>query len=258
MSSRPRFSRDLRWGLLLLLVCIALLVAVRQWVLPLWDAPPAAEALPTPEERQAIADFERQRLADSLARVQQREAEWQARQMAKAERQARYEAQRAQWAAEKAERAALRVQREAFYDSLRRLRPEKAKIGTLFDANAADTTDLMRIPGIGSHYARAIITYRERLGGFVSPQQVAEVEHLPHGIERWFRTETHAPVRRLRLNRASFKELVRHPYLSYEQVKAIVTRRQKMGTLRSWDDLRNNPLFSERDFERLTPYVRFD
>ena len=50
---------------------------------------------------------------------------------------------------------------------------------------------------------------------------------------------------------------MRHPYLNYEQVKFIVNRRNKIGPLRGWDDLRGCPLFTERDHDRLAPYVSF-
>lgn len=265
MANRPSLSRELRWGMLLLLIAIALFAFLRFVLLPWWEKPSAEEGLPTAAERQALQAFEEQRRADSLAYVAQRDSAWNARQMAKAKRQARnaaqqaeYEAQRQRWAAEKAMRAVARAERQAHYDSLRKARPEKAKLGTLFDANTADTTQLQRIPGVGRHYSRAIVAYRERLGGFVSTQQITEIEGLPHGIEHWFRLDTHVAVRRIAVNRASFKELLRHPYLNFEQVKAIANRRQKMGPLRSWEELRNCPHFSERDFARLSPYFRFD
>lgn len=56
---------------------------------------------------------------------------------------------------------------------------DKYEEGTKIDLNSADTTALKRIPGIGSYYARKIIAYRERLGGFVWASQVDEVEGLP-------------------------------------------------------------------------------
>ena len=40
--------------------------------------------------------------------------------------------------------------------------------GTLVDVNLADTTELKKIPGIGSGIAKAIVSYRNRLGGFHS------------------------------------------------------------------------------------------
>lgn len=47
-----------------------------------------------------------------------------------------------------------------------RIAPEKYPSGTLVDLNRADTTELKKIPGIGSGIARLIIGYRQRLGGF--------------------------------------------------------------------------------------------
>lgn len=40
--------------------------------------------------------------------------------------------------------------------------------GTLVDLSEADTTELKKIPGIGSGIARMIVAYRKRLGGFMT------------------------------------------------------------------------------------------
>lgn len=42
--------------------------------------------------------------------------------------------------------------------------------------NTADTTMLRKVPGIGSYYAHRIVSYRERLGGFVDVEQLREIE----------------------------------------------------------------------------------
>ena len=44
-----------------------------------------------------------------------------------------------------------------------------------FDLNAADTTQLMQIRGIGRGYARRVVEYRQRLGGFRQEDQLAEI-----------------------------------------------------------------------------------
>ncbi len=129
--------------------------------------------------------------------------------------------------------------------------------GAHLDANLADTADFQRIPGVGTAYARAIVGYRERLGGFIDARQLTEINGLPYDAANWVRIAPHFQPQRLNLNRATFKALVRHPYLNYEQVKFIVNRRNKIGPLRGWDDLRGCPLFTERDHDRLTPYVSF-
>ena len=47
-------------------------------------------------------------------------------------------------------------------------RQEKFPEGIRVELNTADTATLKKIPGIGSYYARRIVDYRNRLGGFVS------------------------------------------------------------------------------------------
>lgn len=143
-------------------------------------------------------------------------------------------------------------------DSLRQLRPEKFTELTVLDLNTVDTLTLRKIPGIGVGYSRAIVNYRQRLGGFVSVAQLKEIEGLPERIEEWFTVDENAMVNRISINKSDFKTLVRHPYLSYEQVKVITTHIRKYGPLRSWKDLQLYPEFTLHDFERLTPYFVFE
>ena len=143
-------------------------------------------------------------------------------------------------------------------DSLHHLRPEKFTQLTVLDLNTVDTLTLRKIPGIGVGYSRSIVSYRERLGGFVSVAQLKDIEGLPARIEEWFSIEEQVAVRTISINKSDFKTLVRHPYLSYEQVKVITTHIRKYGSLRSWKDLQLYPEFTPQDFERLTPYFVFE
>lgn len=143
-------------------------------------------------------------------------------------------------------------------DSLHHQRPEKFTQLTVLDLNTVDTLTLRKIPGIGVGYSRSIVSYRERLGGFVSVAQLKDIEGLPARIEEWFSVEEQVAVRTISINKSDFKTLVRHPYLSYEQVKVITTHIRKYGPLRSWKDLQLYPEFTPQDFERLTPYFVFE
>ena len=143
-------------------------------------------------------------------------------------------------------------------DSLHHLRPEKFTQLTVLDLNTVDTLTLRKIPGIGVGYSRSIVSYRERLGGFVSVAQLKDIEGLPARIEEWFSVEEQVAVRTISINKSDFKTLVRHPYLSYEQVKVITTHIRKYGPLRSWKDLQLYPEFTPKDFEHLTPYFVFE
>lgn len=61
----------------------------------------------------------------------------------------------------------LAVQATAPYDTLMKYPP-----GTIIDLNQADTTELKKIPGIGSRIARSIVNHRRLLGGFYQIEQL--------------------------------------------------------------------------------------
>lgn len=135
--------------------------------------------------------------------------------------------------------------------------PVKLKEGYTIPLNTSDTTLLKQIPGIGSYYASKIQRYKERLGGFVSTIQLREIEGLPGDIQRWFHFDP-VTIKKISVNKASFKELVRHPYLNYEQVKVVVNYIRQYGPLQSWQELRYSKHFTEEDFRRLAPYFEFE
>lgn len=256
-------------GALALLAAGVLLYVGLRAVLARHTSEDAAEV--DAETLRAIGDFETARAADSLrqrahwdsvhaswdAEREARQADRNARRQAYADSQRVWAERRRQWADEKAERAEARAERQAHYDSLRALRPEKLKRGATIEANGAEAADLQRVPGIGEAYAAKIVAYRERLGGFLDARQLDEIEGLPYGISAWFRVVPPAGgVRRMNLNRADFKTLNAHPYLTYEQTRAIVNQRRR-APLRSLDDLRGSGLFTDADVERLQPYCVF-
>ncbi|MBR1652221.1 MAG: helix-hairpin-helix domain-containing protein [Alloprevotella sp.] len=157
----------------------------------------------------------------------------------------------------RAEREARQAAWERRRDSLRALSPEKLPAGSVVDLNRADTLLLRRIPQIGEWRAKQIVEYRERLGGFVAASQLREIEGMPAGVEEWFAVEKGFTPRRINVNTATFQQLVRHPYLSYGQVKAIMQHRRTHGRLRSWKDVGLSPEFSDKDFQRLESYFCF-
>ena len=136
--------------------------------------------------------------------------------------------------------------------------PSKYKEGEVKnDFNTCDTAELKRIPGIGSYYAKKICKYRDQLGGYVSTNQLSEITDLPEGIEKWFTLASSPHVRKINVNKAAFKELVRHPYLSYDQAREIANYIRKYGTIQTWNDLKISPYFAPSDFQRLDPYFTF-
>lgn len=139
-------------------------------------------------------------------------------------------------------------------DSLRY--PVKLKEGERIALNAADTAQLMRVPGIGRYFARAIVRYGERLGGYVSTDQLDEIEGFPPDAKAFFTIgDTH--TRKLNLNKLSLAALRRHPYISFYQAKAIIDYRRQHGRLHSLSDLKLHKDFTPEAIGRLAPYVEF-
>lgn len=129
--------------------------------------------------------------------------------------------------------------------------------GTLVDVNLADTTELKKIPGIGSGIAKTIVTYRNRLGGFYSLGQLPEIEYITPVLMKWFKLEE-PRVRPLKINEASLEILRAHPYLNFYQAKTIVEHRRKKGKIKSLSQLSLYEEFTEKDLERLSAYITFD
>lgn len=137
------------------------------------------------------------------------------------------------------------------YTARHKLRP-----GEHIAINSADTTQLQKIPGIGSAYAHMIIRYRERLGGFITMAQVLESGPVPESALRYITIDA-TQVRKLNINKLSLNQLRRHPYINFYQAKAICEYRRLHGPLHSLEELRFSPDFPPAQIERLQPYVTF-
>jgi DNA uptake protein ComE-like DNA-binding protein len=132
--------------------------------------------------------------------------------------------------------------------------PVKIAEGEHIDLNAADTSLYKKVPGVGSYYSRKIAEYGRRLGGFVSADQLDEIENFPSEAKKYFSVNV-SDVHQLNVNRLSLNELKRHPYINYYQAKAITDYRRLHGPLHSLDDLRLLPDFPVEAIKRLEPYV---
>lgn len=140
------------------------------------------------------------------------------------------------------------------HDTLRY--PVKLQPGQYVTLDDADTASLRKVPGIGRYYASRIVRYRNDLGGYVSVAQLSEIEGIPEAALSYFRV-TGGAVRKLNLNRLTLNELKHHPYINFYQARRIIDYRRLKGPLHSIDDLRLLKDFSQRDIERLRPYVEF-
>ncbi|MBO7046541.1 MAG: helix-hairpin-helix domain-containing protein [Prevotella sp.] len=133
---------------------------------------------------------------------------------------------------------------------------EKIKPGEHIVLNTADTTQLKMVPGIGSYFARKVVQYGERLGGYVSVDQLDEIEGFPLDAKDYLVIQDAHP-RQLNVNQLSLNDLKKHPYINFYMARAITDYRRLHGPLKSLRDLQLSKDFPPEVISRLTPYVVF-
>ncbi|WP_127133201.1 helix-hairpin-helix domain-containing protein [Pseudoflavitalea rhizosphaerae] len=138
--------------------------------------------------------------------------------------------------------------------------PVRRKKYISIDINTADTSAWMNFPGIGSRLAFRIVKYRDKLGGFHSPDQVGETWALPDStfqkIKPWLQCNSDV-LRKLPINTADIEELKQHPYLRWQVANAIVQYRQHHGPFRSAADLQKIILVTPVLITKIAPYIEY-
>lgn len=132
------------------------------------------------------------------------------------------------------------------------------KKDTILNLRTADTTELKMIRGIGSYRAKQIVRYREQLGGFVSVEQIMEAKGMDKvaadSIIPHFVLDS-IVIRKVTINQSRPEVLSRHPYLSFEQAKAIYEYRRKHIRIKSAEELKKIKELSQEDIEKLLIYL---
>ncbi|NBB22183.1 helix-hairpin-helix domain-containing protein [Runella sp. CRIBMP] len=130
---------------------------------------------------------------------------------------------------------------------------------TAFDINTADTSQLIRLKGIGSKLAARIVKFRDGLGGFASTTQYTEVFGLDSlalsELNRF--AQVRSSVQKISINTDSPEELDRHPYLSRRQSEIIVRYREQHGAYKTPQDLLNIKILDEKLVNKIASYLAF-
>ncbi|MFM6942525.1 MAG: helix-hairpin-helix domain-containing protein [Aquirufa sp.] len=145
----------------------------------------------------------------------------------------------------------------AAYKTVSRKLPKKQQA---IDINTADSAAWVALNGIGPGFAKRIITYRDKLGGFYQVDQLKEV----YGLDSIWVKENKAILkvgagvyRFLKINQVEWKDF-RHPYLPYGQSKVVLAYRKQHGPLKDFETLLQIQLLDQVAWRRLKPYLSFD
>ncbi len=128
----------------------------------------------------------------------------------------------------------------------------------IVEINSADTLDLQQLKGIGPSFARRIVKYRDMLGGYYSKTQLLEVYGMDsiryNGFKDFVIVNTDS-VKKIDINNATIKQLIRHPYIEFYTAKSIVNYRIKVGKYSDVTQLKDSSLVYTELYQKIAPYL---
>ncbi|MEZ4985541.1 MAG: helix-hairpin-helix domain-containing protein [Saprospiraceae bacterium] len=137
---------------------------------------------------------------------------------------------------------------------------EATRKNIIIDINKATAEDWQQLRGIGPGYSKRIVSYRDKLGGFHSVEQVAETYGLPDSTFQaiYLQLRPSAIYRPLHINSADETTLAAHPYLNWNEARAIVNYRKQHGAFTNAESLSKLYALSAETRSKMAPYWVFD
>ena len=128
------------------------------------------------------------------------------------------------------------------------------------ELNTADSATLRSVSGIGPKTVVSILNYRERLGGFLRAEQLAEVPGVTERNYEKILKQIYCDsckIRKIDINFASPKVLGRHPYIAPQVLRKLLKARQLKGGWSTAEELVEENIMTRKEAARLAPYLQF-
>jgi competence ComEA-like helix-hairpin-helix protein len=125
------------------------------------------------------------------------------------------------------------------------------------DINTADTMELVKIKGIGPAFARRIVKFRDKLGGFYSKTQLMDVYGITPEVYQSIENQieiSEKNITKINLNYCTYDDLTKFPYFTYTISKSIIKHREQKGFFTAVEQLKTNNLVSEDLYIKIAPY----
>jgi len=126
------------------------------------------------------------------------------------------------------------------------------------DINLANTNAFIALPGIGGKLAKRIISFREKLGGFYSIEQIGETYLLPDSTFQKIKPYlvlNSKVAKKININSANVEEMKSHPYIRYYVANAIFQYRQQHGNFQSVEEIRKIMTVTDEIYNKAAPYL---
>jgi competence ComEA-like helix-hairpin-helix protein len=136
--------------------------------------------------------------------------------------------------------------------------PRKETFISKTDINSASIEELIKIKGIGNYYARKIVEYRIKLGGYYSIDQLLEIPKMDTSrlepLLPYLEVNSNA-IRKINVNKADFDELRSHPYIGYNIALSLINYRTKHGNYKQLSDIKKSALITDNNYFKISQYL---
>ncbi|SHJ25884.1 DNA uptake protein ComE [Arenibacter nanhaiticus] len=116
-----------------------------------------------------------------------------------------------------------------------------ASVYTYQDINLASPDDLMSIKGVGEVLSRRIVKFRDRLGGFLTEEQLYHVYGLEKEVVKKilekYKVLKVPEVQKININSATASDIAKLVYINKVLAKEIVRYREENSLIHSFDEL---------------------
>ena len=138
---------------------------------------------------------------------------------------------------------------------------DKKEASVIIDINQATIEDLKKVYGIGDALSQRILKEKDKLGGFVSMEQLKDIWGLSpeviQSLQKGFAIRQLPPIKKINLNTSSIKELMQLSYFKYPLAKAIVTYRSMNGKFQNVEELTKISDFPIDKIKIIALYLEF-
>lgn len=124
------------------------------------------------------------------------------------------------------------------------------------DINKTNPFEIKSLCNFNIILCKRIISYRNLLGGFIKKNQYEEIFNITKSQLKILKERTNISKnfipKKINIKKCSFKNLIRHPYISYNQAKIIIRNKHKFKYLNS---LLNKTNLNQKWQTKIKPYL---
>ena len=126
------------------------------------------------------------------------------------------------------------------------------------ELNSCDSLSLIKNLGFTPWLASRTVKYRNLLGGFYCKNQIKEVYGMKSAIykkiEKYLKVDT-SLIKKIDVNNASFKTIIRHPYIDYSLTIKMIKGRKRNGGYNTMQEIKTDLGITDTIFRKIKHYL---